>query len=60
MSLNPVHLTLWVGASWALLNLAAALFFSGLFAIEELAAAVVQRRIRRHHGRAPIISISDR
>lgn len=60
MSLNPIHLTLCVGVSWALLNLAAALFFSALFAIEQLAAAVVQRRVRQHHGRAPVVSISDR
>jgi hypothetical protein len=60
MSVNPVHLTLRVGLVWALLNLLAALFFSALFAVEQAAWAVVQRRIRRQHGAAPVVSISRR
>ncbi|HTX41548.1 MAG TPA: hypothetical protein VMD25_06950 [Acidobacteriaceae bacterium] len=60
MSVNPVQLTFRVGAAWALLNLAAALFFSALFAVEQMAAEIVQRRVRQQHGRAPVVSISDR
>lgn len=60
MSLNPVQLTLRVGVAWGLLNLGAALFFSALYALEEMAAAVIHRRVRRQHGPAPVISISDR
>ncbi len=60
MSVNPVHLTLCVGLVWGLLNLGAALFFTTLFVVEQAAFAVIQRRIRRQHGPASVISISDR